>query len=104
MSEVEAGSPECPWESIISSGIILSLYNEAMDRYGGKRSPAANGCIESCLGNAWNAEQYADAPALQGGAIFAVHLLMYFAKNHCFADGNKRIAWASFCYVLITTV
>lgn len=26
--------------------------------------------------------------------------MIYIARNHCFADGNKRVAWASFCFVL----
>jgi death on curing protein len=92
--------PQFPWETIIPPGTILSLYDEAMTRYGGRKSDPTVGCIESCIGNAWNAEQYADAGGIPGGYIFGVHLLIYLARNHCFADGNKRIAWASFCYVL----
>ncbi len=27
------------------------------------------------------------------GLILAAHLLFYIAKDHCFIDGNKRVAW-----------
>lgn len=100
MTEVKTEASKNPWEPIIPFGTILTLYDEAMARYGGKKSDPVEGCLESCLGNAWNAEQYADAGGVAGGHIFAIHLLIYLARNHCFADGNKRIAWASFCYVL----
>jgi death on curing protein len=100
MTAIATDPLENPWESIIPTKAILALYHEVMVRYGGKQSDPIEGCIESCLGNAWNAEKYADAEGLEGGSIFAIHLLIYLARNHCFTDGNKRIAWASFCYVL----
>ncbi|MFS8071553.1 MAG: type II toxin-antitoxin system death-on-curing family toxin, partial [Byssovorax sp.] len=28
------------------------------------------------------------------------YLLMYLAKNHCFVDGNKRVAWSAAVRVL----
>lgn len=31
---------------------------------------------------------------------FAGYLLYYLAKNHCFLDGNKRVAWMSSMRVL----
>ena len=31
----------------------------------------------------------------------AVYLLVYLAKNHCFADGNKRVAWMALTDYLI---
>lgn len=88
----EAETPQYPWNPIIHSETILSLYDGSMARYGGKKSDPTEGCVESCLANAWNAEQYADAGELRGGSISAIHLLIYLARNHCFADGNKRIA------------
>lgn len=26
----------------------------------------------------------------------SVHLLFYLARNHCYSDGNKRVAWLTF--------
>lgn len=33
--------------------------------------------------------------------IFAGYLLFYLAKNHCFVDGNKRLAWSATMHVLL---
>ena len=32
--------------------------------------------------------------------IFAAYLLFYLANDHCYTDGNKRIAWMSATYIL----
>ncbi len=35
------------------------------------------------------------------GLSFAGCLFFYLIKNHCFVDGNKRIAWAAMVRVLL---
>ena len=88
-----------PWAHLIDVDEVLRTYAAAMARYGGLSSPPKVGCVESSLGAAWNAEAYAEHPG-SPGLLFASCLLFYLAKNHCFADGNKRISWASAMQVL----
>lgn len=89
---------EPPWGAVISISTILDLYNEVMARYGGKKSLPNHGCLESCLGNAWQAEEYNQAEGMP--YLFPLYLMLYLAWNHCFEDGNKRIAWACLIYIL----
>ncbi len=90
-----------PWSRLIDGDTVLELHQESIARYGGDSTPTAkDGCIDKSLGAAWNAELYmANEDALQG-LCFAGCLLFYLAKNHCFVDGNKRVAWMSAMEVL----
>jgi death-on-curing protein len=63
-------------------------------------SPPTEGCIEGCLGNAWSAKVYTEEED-QYSLIFVAYLLFYLAKNHCFIDGNKRVAWMAAMDVLM---
>jgi death on curing protein len=96
----EAYDDSKPWEKVISIALIMDIYDDVMVRYGGKKSLLSEDCIEGSLGNAHNAELYSERGGVEFGPIFAVHLLVYLARNHCFEDGNKRIAWSCFVYVL----
>jgi death-on-curing protein len=92
------------WREFISPEVIVQLHDEGMDRYGGKKSPPLPGCVEGSAGGAYTASLYTaktDPPtALEIALPFAGYLLYYLAKNHCFTDGNKRIAWTATMHVL----
>jgi death-on-curing protein len=93
-----------PWENWIDEDIVHSLYAEGIRRYGGLGSPSKNGCIDGALGGAYSAELYSmpemDSETLVTGICFCGYLLFYIATNHCFSDGNKRVAWTSAMWVL----
>src|SRR5262245_43814107 len=90
-----------PWEEILPASQVLLIYQDSI-KYGGKSSPAKPGCLEQCLGNAWSAELYLqdEESNLPAGLIFATRLYWYLAKDNCFVDGNKRVAWSCLIYIL----
>ena len=76
---------------------VIELQRLALGRHGGAASAPKEGCIERSIAGAVNASLYAST---DGGEepdllLAAAHLLFYIAKNHCFADGNKRAAWSA---------
>lgn len=83
----------CQWP-FIAMEEVLALHSDAMARYGGQDSPPKPGCIEASVGAAQTAAMYAseDEPDLLSAVAY---LLVYLVKNHCFVDGNKRVAWAA---------
>lgn len=95
-----------PWSQWIDVPQIIALHSEGMDRYGGLRSQPTNGCIESALGAAFNAEGYSmpelDEETVITGLTFCGYLLFYLATKQCWSDGNKRAAWASAMWILAT--
>lgn len=93
-------SEEQPWTSVITIDRVKEFHKEAIARFKGPLSSPVTGCLEQCLGNAWSAEQYQRSESLSPGLIFAAHLLFYLANDHCYTDGNKRIAWMSAIYIL----
>lgn len=91
-----------PWQQFITLADIYELYREGIRRYGGDPSNPKPGCVESSLAAAWDAESYADSGQTRiPGLIFAGYLLYYLAMNHCFTDGNKRVAWTAAMHVLM---
>jgi len=81
---------------------VFALYREGMRRYGGDASDPKPGCVERSLAAAWNAEAYTDITGQRlPGLVFAGYLLVYLAMNHCFTDGNKRVAWSAALSVLL---
>lgn len=92
-------SDDTPWDDVISRETLLALYDDAMER-GGTHSPPKAGCVEQCLGSAWTAEGYRQDEGIFVGILFAGYLAFYLAKDHCFTDGNKRIAWSALTHVL----
>jgi death on curing protein len=90
-----------PWQHLISVQVIQELHDENIRRFGGNPSPSPiPGCIEASLGAAWNAELYAGIDNAIPGLCFGGCLLYYLHMNHCFVDGNKRVAWAAWMEVL----
>ena len=81
-----------PWDDHITLSEVLSLYSEGIRRFGGESSPPKKGCLEQSIGNAYTAELYTESDSSKG-LVFAGYLLFYLTRDHCFVDGNKRIAW-----------
>jgi len=81
-----------PWDHLIPMPVVLALYAEGIRRYGGESSPPKPGCLEQSCGNAYSAELYSESASVPGLA-FSGYLLFYLTRDHCFVDGNKRIAW-----------
>lgn len=89
-----------PWEAMINLDQVRRLYALGIAKHGGLQGPPQHGCVERSLGAAYYAEIYQDPPASTAGLIFAAGALFFLAMNHCFPDGNKRVAWASMVDVL----
>lgn len=79
---------------------ILELHRQGIQS-GGTYGPPRPGCVEGSIGAAESATLYtSDGDPLH----LAVYLLTYLARNHCFPDGNKRVAWLGFVDVLLFNV
>ncbi len=93
-----------PWGHLIDLERVQALQGEGVRRYEtGIIDAPRGGCVEGSLGSAWSAEQYQETEeGVCEGLIFAGYVLFYLAKNHCFTDGNKRVAWLSATWVLAT--
>ena len=92
------------WHSLMTVEEVMRLHAICMEQHGQKPLPANQSteeCVEGRLGNAWTSEQYllADEDA-RPGLCFAGYILYYLARNQCFKDGNKRVAWSSAMAVL----
>lgn len=87
------------WRALISPERIVALHDDAIRRYGGKQSPPNKECVDGSIGGAYTAGLYTakfDPPdPVEIALPFAGYLLFYLAKNSCFVDGNKRVAWTS---------
>lgn len=81
---------------------ILRKHESLIVRYGGDSSNRSDdtNCVERSLAAAKQACYYANE-GRSDAAHVASNLLFYLAKNHCFTDGNKRIAWAAAVEVLL---
>ena len=82
-----------PWTKLISIDSIIDLHSEGISKYGGDHSPPHEGCLERSVGAAWSLEVYGTPYGSLPSLSFCAGLLYYLVKNHCFTDGNKRIAW-----------
>jgi death on curing protein len=90
-----------PWSHLITQTVIQEIHDENIVLFGGDPTPdAKQGCVDSSLGAAWNAELYSQEDSSPSGLCFAGCLLYYLVKNHCFVDGNKRVGWATCMEVL----
>jgi death-on-curing protein len=73
---------------------VIEIHELALDRHGGKsgfNGPQGFGLVESAVNRPRNKAHYEGVDLLeQAGALF-----FGLAKNHGFADGNKRIAVAA---------
>ena len=92
---------DSPWNYLISVERIIDLHKKGIERYGGDFSPPTPDCVEGRLGNAWTAELYTEVPGSVTGFNFACFLLYYLTRDHCFTDGNKRVAWLAMVDILL---
>ncbi|KYF94361.1 hypothetical protein BE17_16975 [Sorangium cellulosum] len=80
---------------------VLHLHATAIRQHGGDQSLAPKaGCVEGSIGSAVTASMYVAEDGEPDLLVAVAYLLVYLAKNHCFVDGNKRVAWSAFLRVL----
>lgn len=83
------------WSELITLDRILSRHADIMTSAGGLRSQPRSGCVEGSVGNAWSAQLYCTEDQQKCDVlVFAGYLLYYLARNQCFSDGNRRVAWS----------
>lgn len=86
----------------VSRDEVLVLHGHAIVKWGGDPDPIpTDGCVEGSIGNAKTAAMYLAEDGSPDLLAAAAHLLLYLAKNHCFRDGNKRVAWMSLVRCLL---
>ena len=78
----------------IPKAAILAIHNELTKEHGGLAGAIDEGALESTLARPQNLEAYKNPP---NPSIFALAASygFGFAMNHCFSDGNKRVALVS---------
>jgi len=79
---------------------LSDLYNRSILLHGGNASQVKPGCVEGALGNAIIAAQYRTGDEVPDPLLVAAFLCRSLARNHCYSDGNKRLAWLSLLEVL----
>lgn len=84
-------SSEVP-EWMIESARVYELHAVAIDKWGGMPGVKRAGCVDSSVQSALTAAYYVNLDDEPDPLTVAVHVLVYLALNHCFHDGNKRIA------------
>jgi len=90
------------WAGLITPERILALHREGSVRYGGDPTQRKEDvdCVDGRIGSATNAAAYCVEGDEDWGLILASYLLFYLAKDHCFVDGNKRVAWLAAIEIL----
>jgi death on curing protein len=68
--------------------VLIALHDEQIEEHGGADGLRDRGLFESALARPQNLAAHQDPDAAVLAAAYAFGL----AKNHTFADGNKRIA------------
>jgi death-on-curing protein len=69
--------------------VVQAVHENQLAEHGGLDGVRDAGLIESALGRPQNLAAYGDPDVADLAAAYAYGL----AKNHGFADGNKRTAW-----------
>ncbi len=69
--------------------VILAIHDRQIAEHGGLAGLRDSGALESALARPLNLANYGDPDVADLAAAYAFGL----ARNHPFADGNKRIAW-----------
>jgi death on curing protein len=81
---------------------VYELHNEVIARSGGSYGVLNQGALESTLNKPKNLHYYNDSVSLFDLAASYGYGLV---KNHCFIDGNKRIAFSiSSLFLLINDI
>jgi death on curing protein len=73
----------------LDSKIAHAIHDRQLAEHGGAAGVRDEGALESALGRAVNQWVYGEEDAVALAAAYAFGI----ARNHPFADGNKRTAW-----------
>jgi death-on-curing protein len=73
----------------VAPEVIYAIHDRQISEHGGLSGVRDQGAVESAMARPRNLAVYGepDAPALAAAYAFGL------ARNHGFADGNKRTAW-----------
>ena len=71
---------------------VAAMHAELIDEHGGLAGPVRIAELEAALGRPQHQYSYSEPPPTL--ARLAASYGYSLARNHCFADGNKRIALA----------
>lgn len=75
--------------SWVGAAVVRALHDRQLSEHGGLPDVRDMGALESALAHPINLTAYQDPDAAALAAAYAIGL----ARNHGFADGNKRSAW-----------
>lgn len=73
----------------VEADVVLALHDRQLAEHGGLDGLRDAGAVQSALARPRNLAAYGEPDAADLAAAYAYGL----AKNHGFADGNKRTAW-----------
>ena len=73
----------------IGSSLVYAIHDRQIAEHGGRDGVRDQGAVESALARPQNLAASAEPDASALAAAYAYGL----ARNHGFADGNKRTAW-----------
>lgn len=73
----------------IAEGLVFAVHERQVAEHGGAIGVRDPGAIESAMARPRNLAAYGDPDLADLAAAYAYSI----AKNHGFADGNKRTAW-----------
>jgi len=73
----------------VAPDVVFAIHDRQISEHGGLAGVPDPGAVESALARAQNLAAYGEPGAAALAAAYAFGL----AKNHGFADGNKRTAW-----------
>ena len=73
----------------VGGDVVYAIHDRQMDEHGGLDGVRDKGAIESALARPQNLDVYTEPDAAALASAYAFGL----ARNHGFADGNKRTAW-----------
>lgn len=83
-------TPEPEW---LLESVVIAVHQMLLAEHGGAEGIRDRGLLSSTLTRPKNLFVYADSPPSLFD--FAASYAYGLAKNHCFVDGNKRIALAA---------
>lgn len=75
----------------VAADVIHAIHDRQLAEHGGLAGLRDLGAVESALARPGNLAAYGDPDAADLAAAYAFSL----ARNHGFADGNKRTAWVA---------
>jgi death-on-curing protein len=73
----------------VASEVVYAIHDRQISEHGGLLGVRDSGAVESALSRPQNQAAYGEPDAADLAAAYAFGL----ARNHGFADGNKRTAW-----------